>query len=321
MNTFWALLFLVAGLVVLWKCADWLVSGAVGLAERFNISPLVMGLTIVAMGTSAPEMAASIAAASRNAGNIAIGNIFGSNIANLALVGGLCALIRPIKVQSRALRREMPIMLISTVLLWPILFNEYLSRIEGYIFLALFVAAMVWTISSAAKNNTKQNTLLTNIDKIHKFRPLKIDIFLVVIGLAGLAIGADITLRGAVFIGGKIGLSDAVIGSTIIAIGTSLPELVTCVVASLKKHDDISIGNLVGSNIFNTLLVTGSAAVVKPFAVQNRFLGPDFAFLLAVSVAFFAFALFGKRRINRLCGTLLIFSYAGYMLYLLTHNS
>ncbi len=314
MNIIWACLFLVGGLIVLWKCAGLLVSGAVGLARRLGVSPLVVGLTVVAMGTSAPEVAASIAATLRNAGDIAIGNVYGSNIANLALVGGLCALIRPITVRLRTLRREMPVMLAVALLLWPVLRNLYLSRPEALTLLAIFTALKLLTVYLARKEaeGPAPNSGSTS-------RSTTREVMFVLIGLAGLALGADITVRGAVVIGERVGLSQAVIGLTIIAVGTSLPELATSLVASSKGQHDISIGNLVGSNIFNTLLVVGTAGLVRPFSIGSRLIGLDYYIMIIVSVAFLAMAAIG-RRISRANGIILFLTYFVYITFLLSYS-
>ena len=312
MNTFLAIILLAVGLVILWKCAELLVSGAVGLAERLGISPLIMGLTVVAMGTSAPEVAASIAAVLKEAGgNLAVGNVYGSNIANLALVGGVCALIRPITVRQSSLRFEMPIMLGAALLLYPFLHNLYFSRIEGVCLLGVFAVLILLTIHTARKQAEQMQTdVKYHIHKLWK------SLLFIGVGLVGLAAGAEMSVEGAVFIGRKIGMSEAVIGLTIIAIGTSLPELVTCVVAALKGHDDISIGNLVGSNIFNTLLVTGTAGVVRPFNIDVRLIEIDYFAVIFISAAFFVMALTG-RSIGRVKGLLLVLGYVCYMMYLL----
>ncbi len=323
MNIIWACLFLVGGLIVLWKCAGLLVSGAVGLARRLGISPLVIGLTVVAMGTSAPEVAASIAATLRDAGDIAIGNVYGSNIANLALVGGLCALIRPITVRLRTLRREMPVMLAVALLLWPVLRNLYVSRPEALVLLGVFAVLILLTVYLARKEATapsrdKRNTqACPEHGQRDAIRNTKRNVLFVIIGLAGLALGADITVRGAVVIGERIGLSQAVIGLTIIAVGTSLPELATSLVASSKGQHDISIGNLVGSNIFNTLLVVGTAGLVRPFSIGDRLIGLDYYIMIIVSVVFLAMAAIG-RRISRANGIILFLGYFAYMTFLLS---
>jgi len=334
---------------VLWKSADLLVAGAVGLAKHFGVSPLVIGLTVVAMGTSAPEVAASIAAAVRGAGDIAIGNIYGSNIANLALVGGLAALIRPISIQKRTLRREMPAMLVVALLLWPVLGNQSLSRPEGIGLLAVFTALIGLTVYAARKETKRSATERTEGNEGMDSRPpngvegrlrgndiksgndinkstssqehttygLQKSVSFVVIGLVGLALGAGMTVWGAVVIGKQIGLSEAVIGLTIIAIGTSLPELATCVVAAIRAQHDISIGNLVGSNIFNTLLVTGTAGTIRPFAIVDRLAaGSDYWIMIGVSAAFAGLAVLGRRVIGRLAGSILLCTYIAYMIYL-----
>jgi cation:H+ antiporter len=311
MNIIWACLLLVGGLAILWKAADLLVAGAVGLAQQFGVSPLIIGLTIVAMGTSAPEVAASIAAAIRGAGDIAVGNVYGSNIANLALVGGLAALIRPISIQRQTLRREIPAMLIVALMLWPVLRNLSLSRTEAICLLAVFSGLIFMTVSTAKRQAADQNR--NNNTGTREQHGVKHIVF-VIIGLVGLALGAEMTVRGAVVIGTKIGLSDAVIGLTIIAVGTSLPELATCIVASIRAQHDISIGNLVGSNIFNTLLVTGTAGAIRPFNVVERLAaGNDYWIMSSVSAAFAVFAWVGKRTISRLAGSVLLVIYFVYM--------
>lgn len=313
MNIIWAIVLLAAGLVVLWKCADLLVAGAVALANQFGISQLVIGLTIVAMGTSAPEVATSIAAALEGAGDTAIGNVFGSNIANLALVGGIAALIRPIQIQGRVLRWEMPVMLAVALLLWPVLSDMQLSRTEGTVLLIVFAALIILAVKTASKQEHNSISAEEHKDS-GAMSNTKKNVLFVVIGLVGLTVGAKMTLVGAVFIGRAAGLSEAVIGLTIIAFGTSLPELVTCVVAALKGHHDISIGNLVGSNVFNTLLVVGVAGTIKPFTISPQLAGGDYWTMIIVSAVFIAMAFIGKR-IGRISGVILFVGYIGYIVY------
>ena len=310
MNIIWACLLLVGGLAVLWKAADLLVAGAVGLAKRLNVSPLIIGLTIVAMGTSAPEVAASIAAAVRGAGDIAVGNVFGSNIANLALVGGLASLIRPIRIQRQTLQREIPAMLIVAFMLWPVLHNLSLSRSEAIGLLAVFFALILMTIQAAKRDAAAQKTNNTETQGHHGAK----HVIFIIIGLAGLTLGAEMTVRSAVVIGKQVGLSEAVIGLTIVAVGTSLPELATCIVAAIKAQHDISIGNLVGSNIFNTLVVTGAAGAICPFDVVERLAaGSDYWIMIAVSAAFAVFAAVGRQTISRLAGSVLLIIYFVYV--------
>ena len=315
MNIFLACLLLVVGLVILWKAAELLVVGAVGMAQRLGVSPLIIGLTIVAMGTSAPEVAASIAAAIRGAGNVAIGNVYGSNIANLALVGGLAALIRPISIRKQTLRRTIPVMLLVALLLWPFVHNLYLSRLEGFLLLAVFVGFILLIVYLARREvgGGKQNMG-------YKVRDTKKCELFVIIGLAGLALGADMAVRGAVFVGRQVGLSEAVIGLTIIAFGTSLPELVTCVAASVKGQHDITIGTIVGSNVFNALLALGVAGVILPFDIVGRLAGVDYWIMVIISAAFAGAALIGRRFISRASGALLLCGYIGYIVYLLAYS-
>ncbi len=326
MNIFWAIILLVGGLLVLWKSAEMLVSGAVGLAQRLGISSLVIGLTVVAMGTSAPEVAASIAGVLRgaNGGDIAVGNVFGSNIANLALVGGLIALIRPLAVRKQTLQRDVPVMLATALLLWPMLRDSEISRIEAAILLVVFVI-LILLIAHIARKEAQQAKLITsNLEAAAKYEMKSIpkSVIFVIIGLVGLAAGAEMTVRGAVSIGIRIGLSKGVIALTMIALGTSLPELVTCVVAAIKGEHDISVGNLVGSNIFNTLLVTGTAGMVKPFNISAQFAGgTDYWIMIIASAIFAALIIIGRRVVGRISGVILLCGYFTYIIYLFTYGS
>jgi len=313
-----AIILLLGGLVILWKCADLLVAGAVGLAVLLGVSPLVVGLTIVAMGTSAPEVAASIAGAFReNGGDLALGNVFGSNIANLALVGGIISIISPLMVQKRTLRWEIPVMLIVILLLSPFLHDSQITRPEAAMLLTVFAGLIFLTVFLArreSRSRISEDDLGVEVDT----KNVRKNVIYIVIGLIGLAVGADMAVRGAVYIGKAIGLSKAVIALTIIAFGTSLPELVTCVVATLKGHHDISVGNLVGSNIFNTLLVTGAAGLVKPLTITEARLagGTDYWIVVIVSAAFALAAILGRRKISRPAGAALFCTYIAYLIYL-----
>jgi cation:H+ antiporter len=286
------------------------------------------------MGTSAPELAVSIAGVldkTGEGGNIAIGNVFGSNIANLALVGGLVALIRPLMVKRQTLYREIPVMILTGLLLWPFLSNSHLSRLEALALLAVFAVLILITVLIARKesfqNRIEQDQLNklevddTDDSEITSRTNGKKNVILIVIGLIGLAVGAEMAKDGAVFIGTKIGLSESVIGLTIIAFGTSLPELVTCVAAAVRGHHDISVGNLVGSNIFNTLLVVGGAGIVLPFDIEQRFAGGvDYWIMISVSAAFALAVFLGRHIIGRISGTLLLCGYFGYMVYLFGYS-
>jgi cation:H+ antiporter len=274
------------------------------------------------MGTSAPEVAASIADVFREGGgDIALGNVYGSNIANLLLVGGLATLISPIMVKPSLLRREIPVMLAVAFLLWPVLYDLSLTRAEAVLLLLVFVTLLALLVYAARREGlapARAEHIQQEVTKIQKPRRLTVDVFFVIIGLIGLAVGAKMSIAGAVFIGRKIGLSEAVIGLTIIAIGTSLPELATSIMAVLKKQHDLSIGNLVGSNIFNTLLVTGTAGTLRPFQISRRLIGTAYWTMIAVSLAFAAIPVLARRRISRISGALLFAAYIVYLVYLFT---
>ena len=321
MNIFLAVISLVAGVIILWKSAELLVTGAVAIAEHFGISSLVVGLTVVAMGTSAPEVAASIAGVlhKTGGGDLAVGNVFGSNIANLALVGGLIALIRPLEVRKQTIRREIPVMIFTALLLWPFLHNAFLSRPEALILLFIFSVLIYLTVYEAKRESVQTRKAINEISEglTKDEQDTKKNIVYIIIGLAGLALGAKLTVDGAVSIGRLVGLSEAVIALTIIALGTSLPELVTCVVAAVKGHHDISVGNLVGSNVFNTLLVIGAAGIIRPFNIEQRLAGGvDYWIMISISVAFTLAIIIGHRVISRLAGIVLLCIYAGYIIYL-----
>lgn len=319
----WALILLPVGLTVLIKGAGWLVDGAVAIAKHFGMSPLIIGLTIVAMGTSAPEMAASIKATLQNSPGIAVGNVYGSNIANLALVGGLCAIIRPISVSRAALRRDIPLMLGSALLLYGIFYTGLsLGRRESILMLVLFAGVILFMIHSERMRAKKDARVLeekaSTVEQAapHQPKSLWLSLFIILIGLICLAEGADLTVSTAKIVGRHAGLTEIVIGATIVALGTSLPELVTCLIAAFKGHDDLSIGNLVGSNIFNTLLVIGASGLVRPYSIASdpQLIGWYYWLMIFVLVLFSIIA-FAFRKISKPAGILLFMCYAGYIAY------
>lgn len=320
MALIWATILLATGLFILVKGADWLVDGAVAIARHLGLSTLIIGLTIVAMGTSAPEVAASVTAALSDSGDIAVGNVYGSNIANLALVGGICALIRPISVSRSILIRDLPIMLTCTLLLRLLIGDSVFSRPESLVLLALFSGVIVLMVKSEKRREMKESDVLREAQEVIShaaaLKPAKAAL-LVVIGLICLAAGAKLAVNNAVILGQAAGISDAVIGLTIIAVGTSLPELITCLIASFKGHDDLSVGNLVGSNIFNAMFVLGVTGAVRPFAVSPRLVGLDFWLVMLISAVFAGFAYLSPK-IGRFAGLVLTGIYAAYMVYLFT---
>jgi cation:H+ antiporter len=323
MSLLWAVLLLPAGLAFLIKGADWLVDGAVAIAKHFGMSPLIIGLTIVAMGTSAPEVAASVKAALQNSPGIAVGNVYGSNIANLALVGGLCAMIRPISVSRVALLRDIPLMLGSALLLYGIFYTDMsLGRMESVFMLVLFAGVIVFMIDSERRRAQKDAHVLeekaTTVEHAapHQPKTVWISLSFILIGLICLAEGADLTVSTAKVVGRHAGLSEIVIGATIVAVGTSMPELMTCLIAAFKGHDDLSVGNLVGSNIFNTLLVIGASGLVKPYSIESQpeLIGGFYWLMIIVLVLFSAIALVFKK-ISKTAGAVLLICYGGYIAY------
>ncbi len=323
MSLLWAMILLPVGLTVLIKGADWLVDGAVAIAKQLGMSPLIIGLTIVAMGTSAPEVAASVKAALQNSPGIAVGNVYGSNIANLALVGGLCAIIRPICVSQAVLRRDIPLMLGSALLLYGIFYTgRSLGRSESVFMLILFAGVILFMIHSERMRAKKDAHVLeekvSTVEQAapHQPKSLWLSLFIILIGLICLAEGANLTVSSATIIGRHAGLSEIVIGATIIALGTSLPELMTCLIASFKGQDDLSVGNLVGSNIFNTLLVIGASGLVKPYSIEStpQLIGSCYWLMILVLILFSVIA-FAFRKISKPAGILLFMCYAAYIAY------
>jgi len=323
MPLLWALILLPVGLIVLVKGADWLVDAAVAIAKHFGMSPLIIGLTIVAMGTSAPEVAASIKAALDNSPGIAVGNVYGSNIANLALVGGLCAIVRPILVSRTAVFRDMPLMLGSALLLYGIFYTGLsLGRSESILMLVIFAGIILFMIHTERKRAKKDTRVLeekaSTVEHAapHQPKTLWVSLLIILIGLICLAEGAGLTVSAATIIGRHAGLSEIVIGATIVALGTSLPELLTCIIAAFKGHDDLSVGNLVGSNIFNTLLVIGASGLVRPYSIASdpQLIG-SYYWLMIFVLVFFSVIAFMFRKISKLAGILLFICYVGYIAY------
>ncbi len=283
--------YILIGFVLLAVGAEGLVRGATGLALRLGVSALTIGLTIVAVGTGSPELVLSVQAAAAGNSAIALGNVIGSNISNIALVLGVAALVKPMHVRSQLVRREMPLMIGSTVLLMLMLIDGTLSRVDGIVLVVGGLLYMVGAYRSAQQGDTKETVdqFEDAIDEIEEVaeegragRPW-IDTLQLAVGLGALLGGASLLLEGAVFIATEVGMSQVVIGLTVIALGTSLPELAASVAAARRGEADVAFGNVIGSNIFNILLVLGTAVIIRPFdAVGLRPL--DLAVLLGSAV-------------------------------------
>jgi cation:H+ antiporter len=259
------LLRLVLGMALLYGAAETLVRGASRLAESLGLAPLVVGLTVVAFGTSAPEMVVSVVGAVEGRTGVALGNVIGSNIFNIGLVLGLAALVRPVSVDARVVRREIPILLAASVGMVVLMWDGELSRLDGAAATAAFVAYMAFMVWQATRES--EGTEAYPASKAVAPRSRVGSILLVVVGLGGLVVGAHLLVEAAVAMARVLGLSELVIGLTIVAAGTSLPEVATSTVASARGEGDMAVGNVVGSNLFNLLAILGVSALVRPIPV------------------------------------------------------
>lgn len=305
-------IFLLIGFAFLLFSGKYLVMGSVALSNYFKVSKLVIGVTVVSFGTSAPEMFVSAIANFKGHSQVAIGNIIGSNIANVALVLGVTALIFPIIVRKASVKIDAPFMLLVSGLLYLFMFNGVISFVEGLLFLLILSAYLVFIILQSRKNDVVEEVDVSkNIQLWQAFS-------LVLISTIGLAFGSQLLVNNATTIASNLGISERVIAITIIAFGTSLPELATSAVAAFKKEMDISIGNIIGSNIFNILAVLGVSAVLKPIQIADKFIEVDIFWMIAISVLLFLFILpFKGGKLTRFKGFLLFAVYCVYIYFLL----
>lgn len=319
--------YLVAGLVLLVMGAEVLVRGAARLAAQFGISPLVIGLTVVAFGTSAPETAVSVQSAWAGQGDLAIGNVLGSNIANVLLILGTTAVITPLIVSRQLIRLDVPLMIAASLLTYGLSLDGQLSRWDGLI---LFTGVLGYTLFLVVSSR-RENQLLAANDEFEQEFGLEEapspqsgwrNAGLVVAGLVLLVLGSDFLVSGATALARALGLSELVIGLTVVAVGTSLPELATSVMAAIRGERDIAVGNIVGSNIFNLLCVLGLASLVSPTPVQvsAAALAFDFPVMIGVAVACLPIFFVGYR-INRWEGLLFLGYYLAYTAYLILNSS
>ena len=305
----------ILGGVMLYYGAEFLVKGGVSIALKFKISPLVIGLTLVAFATSAPELAVSINASLKGHGDVALGNVVGSNICNIALILGLSALIAPLPVNRKLLKLDMPLMMAASLAL--LLFfwlSNGVNRWQGAILFAGVVAYTVWSVYSSRKEGVSEDDGGDEVEikEINTF----LSIGLVVAGLLTLVFGAKFFVGCATFVAAKLGVPEAVIALTIVAFGTSLPELATSVVAALKHEQDIAIGNVVGSNIFNILSIMGISPMIKPVTAQGiNYL--DFGVMIGVALALWVMMIFGKKitRTEGIFFLLINTAYVGFLVY------
>ncbi len=309
---------LIAGLGALVWSADKFVFGAAAFARNLGLPPMLIGLTIVAMGSSAPEMFVAATASLEGMTDTAIGNVLGSNVANITLILGITALLGAISVSSQTLKREIPMMLGATAMAGYFLHDGQLTRVEGLVLMALFFALMGYLIWHAIVNKEKDPLIDEAESEVPKDVPTPKAILWLVIGLVLLPLSADWMVQGAVGIAKAFHMSDLVIGLTIIAVGTSLPELAACVAGVLKKEDDLAIGNVVGSNLFNILAVLALPALIAPGAVDAAASSRDFYMVMATSVALAILILLtGKaRQLRPLHGGVLLATFIAYQVTL-----
>lgn len=304
----WNILLLVIGFVLLIRGADAFVDGASALARRFNIPEIIIGLTVVAMGTSAPEAAVSISSVLHGAGGVAIGNVIGSNIANILLILGVTAVITPLFVQKKTIQYEIPfVIFITIVMMWFGARYGEITRWAAGILMAFFVLFLRYLYNGAEKN------------MVHKVSTRNMPVFkilmMLVLGVIALILGSKFTVSSATNLAELLKVPNRIIGLTLIALGTSLPELVTCVIAARKKHTDLIIGNIIGSNIFNILFVLGVAGLVLPIKFEYAFL-VDAAISVVITTFLWIVTIY-EQSLNRKMGLFFLACYAFYLIYLI----
>lgn len=314
-----ALLAIAAGLALLVWSADRFVEGSAVTARHFGMPPLLIGMVVVGFGTSAPEMVVSALAASQGNPGLALGNAYGSNITNIALILGITAVISPIAVHSQVMRKELPILAAITLFaIWQLL-DGSLSRLDAVGLLLTFAALLTWSIWAGMKKPQDALALEVSTELDARVMPIRKAVFWLVAGLVLLIISSRILVWGAVDLAMAFGVSDLIIGLTIVAIGTSLPELASSVIAARKGEHDLALGNILGSNLFNTLAVVGIAGMIAPMEVAGDVLVRDLPVMAGLTFALFAlgYGFRGPGRINRVEGALLITAFVAYTLYLL----
>ncbi len=315
-----AYLLLIGGLATLIIAGESLVKGAVNIAYKFKVSPLVIGMTIVSFGTSAPELLVSLRAALEGHPEMAIGNVVGSNIANIALVLGITTILLPIFVKKVTVKIDWSIMMLATILFCLFAINLKLDWWEGLIFVIGLIIFNIYQFKSSKKSQQNKKSELnsaTNNNETSKTLPIYLSIGFIFAGVLGLIYGAEWLLKGAVIIARNFGVSEHIIGVTILAFGTSVPELITSLMAAIRKQTDISVGNLIGSNIFNILGVLGITSLVKEIPISKIVLHNDIYWLLAISFVIFPLMLH-KYKIGRLKGFILLVSYFTYIYFVVS---
>ena len=310
---------IISGFILLIWSADRFIIGAAATARNFDVPPLIIGLTIVGFGTSAPEMMVAGFASYEGSPALAIGNAIGSNITNITLVLGVAALISPLNVHSRILKKELPLLLFATLLALSLISDSTLDQLDGFILLSLLVLLMWWITRQGLRNQSSDALTQEYIDELPDQMTTSHALFWLIAGLILLTVSSKLLVWGAVNVAIQLGVSELIIGLTIVAIGTSLPELAASISGALKNEHDIAIGNVVGSNLFNTLGVLAIPGIVAPSALASGVLDRDFPIALILTITLFvmAYGFRGKEgRINRLEGGILLSAFFAYQLLL-----
>ncbi len=312
----------IVGLLFLIWGADRFVHGAAATARNLGIPPLLIGLTIVALATSAPEILVSVVAALRGEPDLAIGNAIGSNIANVGLVLGVVALLRAFELKSATLRREMPALLAVSLLTVSLFLDSYLGRVDGLVLLAGLVIVMIWLVRLGIRSSASDPLQAEFDAEIPKHMSMRVAVFWLVVGIATLLIGAELMVDGAIDIAKALGVSEIVIGVTLVALATSLPELAVSAVAAFRGEYGLAIGNIVGSNIFNLLAVIGVAATIHPAVLPPSVLSLHIFVMVAFTLVLFAmtYEYEGRGQITRVEGFALIAAYLSYQGYVVAQN-
>lgn len=316
-------ILLLIGFVLLIKGADIFVDGASAIAKKLGIPPVIVGLTIVSIGTSAPELAVSLISALEGNNDIAIGNVLGSNLFNSLMVLGVTAIVLPIVIVKKKVKSDFLINLFVTILLFILTFDglfgsstNRISRFDGLILVIICIAYMIFLVMKAKKTNMPEPT--EEEKNINVF----IKILLIIIGAVGIVCGGQLVVNSSTKIATSLGMSEKLVGLTIVAMGTSLPELVTSVVAALKGENDIALGNVLGSNIFNMLLILGTSSLISPIVVESGLI-IDFIYLIVVTIIMFVLIFVNnneQKKLGKIEGGLLVALYIGYTIYIIMRN-
>lgn len=316
-DVFWNLLQLIGGFGALWFGAEWLVRGAARIATNMGVSPVVIGLTLVSLGTSAPELVVGIVAALEDRTGLLIGNVMGSNLANIGLILGATAVVRPLAVADRVISRDVPIMVLVTIFIFPLVLDNAVVLGDGLILLVVLIVYVAFTFLTVDEDMSQleDGADADSEEEAEAARGLLVNLGLVAAGAIGLAFGGGAIVERASELAGALGASEELIGLTVVAVGTSLPELVTAIVAAARQQADIAVGNIVGSNIFNLTAVLGVSALVSEIPVDPSILTRQLPAVLVISLLAWPITA-SASRVRRSEGVLLVAAYFGFMVWI-----